>query len=189
MKTAFAAAAAVLLVAGCGGSRTVTKTVTVTSPPAAAESTTTVTVTALQAVDVNALGPPADSVQFGHIQSLKRRGASFRLRFDPAWLLSGVTASAAAADGTAAEPGEPVADDYYVVDEGHRLLTYVVPADARVTVLAHGVEQDPIAVSELAQIVAGGNPLGAPLFEPIDTGFWIVVQVDTVRSLHQRYVP
>ena len=61
----------------------------------------------------------------------------------------------AAAEDGAVEPGEPVPNDNYVVDEGHRLLTYIVPADARVTVLTESPEGTPISVEELAQIVAG----------------------------------
>src|SRR6476659_5825625 len=73
--------------------------------------------------------------EFGHINSLKRDGDGYRLRFDPAWFTSGVTANEAAAEDGAVEPGEPVPNDNYVVDESHRLLTYLVPADAHVTVL------------------------------------------------------
>jgi hypothetical protein len=47
----------------------------------------------------------------------------------------------------------------------------------------------PIGVAQLAQIVSGKNPLGRPLFEPITTGFWILVNIDTVRSLDQQYQP
>src|SRR5581483_1061011 len=64
---------------------------------------------------------------FGHIHSLTRRGDQFELRFDPAWFLSGVTANAAAAADGAVEPGQPVPNDNYVVDESHRLYTYVLP--------------------------------------------------------------
>jgi hypothetical protein len=108
------------------------------------------------------------------------------LRFDPAWFLMGDTASAAAAEDAVIAPGEPVPNDNYRVDEGHRLLTYRVPADARVTVLKTSPQSEPITVEELAGIVKNGKP---KLWEPISTGFWIRVEIDTVRSLDQQYIP
>jgi len=58
-----------------------------------------------------------------------------------------------------------------------------------VTVLADGVDGTPITVAQLAKIVKGGEPLGHPLFEPLETGVWILYDVDTVRSIDQQYVP
>jgi hypothetical protein len=170
---------ACLLVAtsGCGSTKTVTKTLT---------QTVTVSGTAKTGV-----GPPGDFVQFGHIKSLKPKGSGFVMRFDPEWFLSGVTANTAAAEDGAVQPGEAVPNDNYRLDEGHRLLTYLVPANARVTVLTTGANLagTPITVAQLAQIVSGRNPLPRPLFEPIDTGFWIDIHIDTVRSLKQQYLP
>jgi len=157
--------------AGCGSTKTVTKTVTVTG--------TTKT----------GVGPPGEIVEFGYIKSLTRKGSNFEMRFDPAWLLSGMTANVAAAEDGAVDPGQPVPNDNYIVNEGHRLLTYRVAANARVTALTKGVAGTPITVSELAQLVNGKNPFQRPLFEPITTGFWILVNIDTVRSLDQQYHP
>jgi hypothetical protein len=160
--------AVVVLIAGCGGTKTVTRTVTVDS-------------SAKQGV-----GAPLEHVEFGYIKMLERKGAGYEVTFDPAWFLGGETASAAAAqDGTVA-PGEPVPNDYYVVDEGHRMLTFRVSPDAKVTVLVDGPESEPIALEELAQIVEGNH---APLWEPIETGFWIRYRIDTVTSLDQQYRP
>ena len=152
-----------VVAAGCGTTKTVTKTVTV---PGATKS---------------GVGPPGEIVQFGYIKSLMRKGSRFELRFDPAWFLSGVTANTAAAEDGAVEPGEPVPNDNYRVDEGHRLLTYLVPATAHVTVLTKGVSGTTITVSQLAQIVKGKNPVNRPLFEPITTGFWILVRSEERR--------
>jgi hypothetical protein len=157
---------ATVAAAGCGGTTTVTKTVTVT--PAAQSN---------------------EIAQFGYLKSLERKGSGYEMRFDPALLLSGETANVAAAEDGAVPAGEPVPNDNYVLDEGHRLLTYEVPANARVTVLTKGVAGSPITVAELAQLVRGENPFGKPLFEPITTGFWILVNIDTVRSLDQQYRP
>ena len=168
MRPAVCLAAVLVLAAGCGGTKTATRTVTVDS-------------SAKQGV-----GAPLEHVEFGYIKSLEQKGAGYELKFDPAWFLSGETANKAAAEDGAVPPGEPVPNDNYVVDEGHRLLTYRVAPDAKVTVLVDGPESEPITVAELARIVNGDHK---PLWEPIDTGFWIRYRIDTVHSLDQQYRP
>jgi hypothetical protein len=133
----------------------------------------------------------ADRV-FGHVSSLTRSGDRYEMRFDPAWFTSGVTANTAAAEDGVVEPGEPVPNDNYRIEEGHRLLTYLVPTDARVTVLTRQGDpanfgSTPITVAELAQIVDGESSID--LFEPLDSGIWIRVSIDTVCSLDQQYQP
>ena len=168
MRRAFFLAAVLMLSAGCGGTKTVTRTVTVDSSAK------------------RGVGAPVERVEFGYIKSLKRKGTAYELKFDPAWFLAGETANRAAAEDGAVAPGEPVPNDYYVVDEGHRLLTYRVPPDAKVTMLVDGPESTPITVEELARIVNGNHK---PLWEPIETGFWIRYRIDTVKSLDQQYRP
>ena len=168
MRPAVCLAAVLVLAAGCGGTKSVTRTVTVDSSAK------------------HGVGAPLEHVEFGYIKSLEQKGADYELKFDPAWFLSGETANKAAAEDGAVPPGEPVPNDNYVVDEGHRLLTYRVAPDARVTVLVDGPEGEPITVAELARIVNGDNK---PLWEPIDTGFWIRYRIDTVHSLDQQYRP
>lgn len=129
---------------------------------------------------------------FGHISTLTPTDDGYELRFDPAWFTSGVTANTAAAEDGVVEPGEPVPNDNYRIEEGHRLLTYVVPADAHVTVLTRSGDaanfgSTPIPVSELAQLVNGEEPV--ELFEPLDSGVWIRVDIDTVCALDQQYQP
>lgn len=62
------------------------------------------------------------------------------MRFDPAWFLSGEAANRAAAEDGAVEPGQPAPNDNYVVEEGHRLLTYLVAASAQIRVDIDTVE-------------------------------------------------
>jgi hypothetical protein len=131
--------------------------------------------------------PPARQTLFGHIKSLQAKGAGFVMRFDPEWFLSGSTANAAAAEGGAVEPGQPVPNDNYRVDEGHHLFTYNVPADAHVTVITKAPTGTPITVPQLADIVNGTSRL--KLFEPLASGVWLVIHGDTVRSLEQQYQP
>jgi hypothetical protein len=135
---------------------------------------------------------PCGDRMYGHISTLKRDGDVYRMRFDPAWFTSGVTANEAAAEDGVVEPGEPVPNDNYRIEEGHRLLTYLVAPDAHVTVLTR--QGDPanfgsteVTVDQLAQLVAGQKPV--ELFEGLDTGVWIAVEVDTVCSIDQQYVP
>ena len=168
MRPAVCLAAVLVLAAGCGGTKSVTRTVTVDSSAK------------------HGVGAPLEHLEFGYIKSLEQKGTGYELKFDPAWFLSGETANKAAAEDGAVPPGEPVPNDNYVVDEGHRLLTYRVAPDARVTVLVDGPESKPITVAELAQIVNGNHK---PLWEPIDTGFWIRYRIDTVHSLDQQYRP
>jgi hypothetical protein len=195
VKTSHAipAAAALIvlgLVAGCSGKSsepagTKTVTVTETTQPAPAD---TVTISVPHPVAVTKLGPapPRHRIEFGHIKSLVHSGAGFKMRFDPAQFLTGITANDAALEDTGSSD---VPNDNYVVDESHRTYSYLVPADAHVTVLTGGVDGTPITVGQLARLVKGKDPLGHPLFEPLETGFWILIDVDTVHSLDQQYVP
>jgi len=133
---------------------------------------------------------PGDYVLFGHVKSLAPRGGAFELRFDPAWFTSGLTATRAKLEDTGY--GD-VPNDNYIVEEGHRLLTYILPASARITVLTASNPQGgpfpatAITASQLAELVAGKKPV--KLWEGLDTGFWMHVHVDTVCSLAQQYHP
>jgi hypothetical protein len=161
-----------LLAAGCGSTKTVTRTVTV------------------DATEKSGFGAPSEQAQFGYIKSLKPRGDGYVMRFDPALLLMGITANTAAAEDGAVAPGEPVPNDNYRLNEGHRLLTFLVPANVHVTVLTTKggpVGETKIDVAELSRIVNGGKHL--KLFEPLLSGIWIRYRIDTVRSIAQQYQP
>jgi hypothetical protein len=131
--------------------------------------------------------PAGQMALYGHIRTLISKGGHFEMRFDPAWFTSGITASRAALQDTGSSD---VPNDNYVVEGGHRLLTYLVSTGARITVLTNngqGISATPITVSELARIVNGGTH--RKLFEPLDSGVWIRVHGDTIRSLDQQYRP
>jgi hypothetical protein len=164
----------VFLAAGCGGSRTVV--------------TTTVSRSA------SGVSAPGDQRIYGTIKSLHRAGRRYELQIDPAWFTSGVTANVAQAhdQGTVCRPSTcpPVANDNYVIDEGHRLLTYFIGADVHGTVLGKdptGFRSTTITAAQLARLVAGDSSLR--LFEPLSTGVWILVHVDTVKTFAQQYRP
>ena len=144
------------------------------------------------------LAAPGDQTIYGHIESLLRVGGRYELSFDPQSFLSGVTANVAAArdQGATCKPSAcpPVPNDNYAVDESHRLYTYLVPPDAHVTVLTNRgnparLGATPVTVAQLAQIVGNGKAPGVVLFEPLSSGVWIRVHIDTVRSLDQQYRP
>jgi hypothetical protein len=118
--------------------------------------------------------PAGQQSLYGHISSLTRRGDHYVLRFDPAWLLTGVTASRAAFEDTGS--GD-VPNDSYARDETHKLLTFLVPVSTPVTVLTHVTCATRTTVAKLAKSATPHRR------------FWIRVRIDTVRSLDEPYHP
>ncbi len=113
------------------------------------------------------------------------------MRFDPALSLSGETANVAAAEDGVVAAGEPVPNDNYVVDESRRAYTYLVADDVKVTLLVRTSSEKwgptPVTLAQLEQILDGTSDLH--LFEPLDTGVWITIDIDTVRGVYQQYKP
>jgi hypothetical protein len=139
--------------------------------------------------------PPSERLLLGSIKSLTKAGDQYVLRFDPVILTSGVTANVLQAEqqGESCKPTAcpPVPNDNLIFDEGHQLLTYLVPDDAKVTILVRSVNPLEISVSELADLVAGKEVAGLPYVRPYISAvdFWIDVYIDTVRSITQQYQP
>jgi hypothetical protein len=128
-------------------------------------------------------------VIYGHIKSITRKRGRFEMRFDPALWLGGVTAYRAAVEDGSIKPGEPISNDYYIREEGHRLLTYVVPATARlriITDISAGIRYKQVTPAQLAQVLSGRNE---KLGRYRSYGFWLRADLDTVRSLDQQYQP
>jgi hypothetical protein len=50
-----------------------------------------------------------------------------------------------------------------------------------------GISATPISAAELSRIVNGGKH--RKLFEPLASGVWIRVRIDTVKELDQQYKP
>ena len=141
-----------------------------------------------------AQGPHQD-VLYGHIKTLRLVGGRYELRIDPALFLQGTAAERAAVEDGAIRRGEPVPNDYYIVDEGHRLLTFIVRRDAPVTVVTQRgigpIETTRVSVPELAQLLAGKNPNHRHLAQP-KAGYWIGIGAkypDRVIALDQQYQP
>ena len=118
--------------------------------------------------------PAGQQSLYGHINSLTRKGNHYVLRFDPAWLLSGLTASRAALEDTGSSD---VPNDTYTRDETHKLLTFLVPAGANVTALTHATCSTRTTVAKLANSATPRRR------------FWIRVRIDTVRSIDEQYHP
>ena len=134
--------------------------------------------------------PCGEQRLFGYIRSLTRKGGTYRMRFDPALVTSGVTANTAAAQDHVIAPGTSMPNDNYVVNESRRTYVYLVPPSTPVRVLKTSSDigvGSPITVAYLAQLVSGTRPM--TLWEPLDTGFWMWVHVDTACDLQQQYHP
>ena len=161
----------VALAAGCGGTRTVVETTTVVRAPS----------------------PIVTGNQWlhGQVKSIERDGNHYLLRFDPSSFLSGVTANVAQAEDQGktckATACPPVANDNYVVDESHRLYTYLLPLDVRGTVLRNSSDRQTITATQLAQLVHHTGSVRP--FEPLESGMWLLVHIDTIRTFAQQYVP
>ncbi len=129
-------------------------------------------------------GKPGQQTFYGHVKSISQRGGRLELRFDPALWLTGVAAEHACGCS-------PVPNDYVVVDESHRLLTFALRRDAAVTIVTGHDFATPIGVGELAQIVAGKNPKHRNLLEP-KAGFWIRIgngYPNSIVAVGQQYQP
>ena len=120
------------------------------------------------------------------------KGSTFRAAAMAAALFSSTALAAAQNVTIGVWAGGSGPNDNYRVEEGHRLLTYLVPPSTPVTVLTR--EGDPasfgatsISVAELTELVAGKKPV--ELFEPLDSGVWARYRIDTVCALDQQYQP
>src|SRR5688500_9377934 len=125
--------------------------------------------------------PPATLVQYGYVRSLVRSGNGYRMRFDPAFWLSGQTANRAAIEDGVIARGEAVPNDYYIRNESRRQLTYTVLPRARVTIVTNsavgGLRATRISVPELAASTAGRNPHKRRLYGR-GLGCWLRVAGD-----------
>jgi hypothetical protein len=132
-------------------------------------------------------GGPHEIVLFGHVASLKPSGQRYVLRFDPAILLTGKTAS----DYAFAKTGShDVPNDHVTYDPDHTLLTFIVPKSALATVMTNkkSIKATRVSIALLARVIAGHAPQSLRLFEP-QAAFWIVVRTDTVVEFDQQYQP
>lgn len=174
MRSVFLLLAVPALLVACGTTHTVVRTVTVTHTVAAPAT--------------------ADQRLYGHIRSMEQTPGGYLVHFDPAWFLSGITANAAEAEnqGVTCAPRdcEPVPNDNLVADESDRTYVYFLPSAVHGTVLtktSNNFAETTVTAAQLADIVAGKSSL--QLFEPLESGVWLIVHIDTIRSFSQQYQP
>jgi hypothetical protein len=133
--------------------------------------------------------PPRQIVQYGYVSSVTQKGRDYRLRFDPAFFLTGLTATVAAIEDGEIKPGEALPNDYHIRNPEHSLLTYKLPAKVYVTVL-RDLGTTKISVAYLTKLLRGSKPCGHfQLRAPCRLGFWLQANGDTVKSLNQQYQP
>ena len=181
--------AAAFLLSGCslGGTQTTTATST---------RTTTVTVTRTVTTPVKP-GPPAETSNaqyFGTPVSITQVDAKrYLLVFKPRFFLVGVTANVvgAAQQGTTCEPlaCPGIEDDHWVIAAGSTNLTFILPATTTGTVLTAEIvmTNTTVTAAQLSALVAGSKT--PKLMEPLDSGLWLTVNVDTVTSFAQQFQP
>jgi hypothetical protein len=172
---------AALLLAGCGAGAQ-TKTVTTTTTVAGQQPT--------------AAPGPQNATYFGQPVSVSNAGGGrYLLVLKPQSYLVGVTANTASAQqqGTTCAPLScpGVDDDRLVVPAGSQSLTFVLPAKTTGTVLelvgSGGSRAVRISGAQLAAVVGGATT--PKLVEPLDSGIWLAVNVDTVTSFAQQFQP
>jgi hypothetical protein len=178
--------AAALVLSGCavGGSKTTTVTVT-----------RTVTSAAGPKKPHPAQAETANVKYFGTPVSVTKLDAKrYALTIKPEFFLVGVTANAAFAAGqhNACQPLEcaPVEDDRWVIPAGTQNLVFILPVKTTGTVLTlgHGnVQTSKVTAAQLAALFGGAKT--PRLFEPLESGLWLTVDVDIVTSFAQQYQP
>ena len=160
--------------------------------------TTTTTVTLTRTVTTEAkpgpLGQTDHAQYFGTVASITQVDTKrYLLVFKPEFLLVGVTANVvgAARAGTTCEPlaCPGVDNDHVVIPAGTQVLTFILPAQVKGTVvtLGSGIDNTPVNGAQLAAIVGGAS--GPNGMEPLDSGVWLTVDTDTVTSFAQAYQP
>jgi len=139
----------------------------------------------------------APDVQFGYVKGLTRLGKAYKLRFDLGVRLAGRTGAQACIDNDGCRPGTTgLPDDVYDHDF-HYVVTYRVPPDARVTMVAAG-RPNPIRItpSELYALAHGRSPLRRRFMDPTLEHFGFYLEAvpehpgfDSVARLEQAYHP
>lgn len=182
--------AAAFLVAGCavGGTKTSTETTTLTV-------TRTVTTAATPTPAKGALAETENARYFGAPVSITKLDATrYALVLEPQFFLVGVTANVLfnAAQQNACQPLECSSppDDRYVIPAGARNLLFVLPASAKGAVLTMDggkMKSTTLLAPQLAALVNGAKT--PQLVEPLDSGLWLTVDVDTVTSFAQQFQP
>ena len=170
---------AALALAGCAVGKNTVSTVTVTTQRPAPK-------VPLGAQDARYFGVP--------VSISKVDAKRFLLALKPQSYLVGVTANVAFAQqqGTACAPLScpGVEDDRLVVPAGSQQLTFVLPAKTTGTVITVNggkMHNTTVTASQLAGLLGGAKT--PHLIEPLESGVWLAVDVDSVTSFAQQFEP
>jgi hypothetical protein len=129
--------------------------------------------------------------QFGFIRSVDTSTDPARLEFDEAeWLMGEAAQQAAVQDGQL-EPGQPVANDYYVrnLDKGTRVLE--VAPDAAVTAIRCQLCRDG-KPGKLTDFLASFSKKGQTYndeYRGAESQYWLTIEDGRVLAIDEQYRP
>ena len=165
-------AAAVLVLAGCGGGEE-------SSPETS--GTTTGTTTQGQAA----------GERFGYIRSVSTAGPAATLAFDEAEFLTGDEAQRAAEEDGVVQPGEPVPNDYYIRNPDKTTQTLPIATDAKITARRCSLcrNGEPGDLEDfLASFMKTGQTFADP-YRGAKSQYWLTIEDGTVVGIDEQYVP
>ena len=165
-------AAAVLVLAGCGGGEE-------SSPETS--GTTTGTTTQAQAA----------GEQFGYIRSVSTAGPAATLAFDEAEFLTGDEAQRAAEEDGVVQPGEPVPNDYYIRNPDKTTETLPIATDAKITARRCSLcrKGQPGDLEDfLASFMKTGQTYADP-YRGAKSLYWLTIEDGTVVAIDEQYLP
>jgi hypothetical protein len=143
-------------------------TTTAASPPATEEPAD------LGDADETGVSELEDGRHFGYWDSFDIGDTVAFGEFDLAYFLSG-----AEAEAVAAERGDTVENDYYIVNDNPKLRTLIAHGDTEVTVLAD--QGGPDTVSTNVADFAVDRHTGS--------GFWVTIEDGIVTAIEEQFVP
>jgi hypothetical protein len=114
-----------------------------------------------------------DGRHFGFWQSFEIGDTIAYGEFDLAQFLTG-----AAAEAAAAERGDEVNNDYYIVNDNPRLRTLIAEGDTVVRVLEGGTPD--LMDTNVADFAVERSP---------EAGFWVTIEDGIVTRIEQQFVP
>lgn len=182
-RAVLACVVALVLAAGCGddgngdGEDAATTTTTTTT---ASTSTTSTTVAAeptdeLPDSDESGLSELEDGRYFGFWDSLVIGDESAVGELDLAFFLTGAEAEAAAA-----ERGDFVENDSYIVNDNPRLRTIIAKGDTEVLVLAGEGGSPDLEPSNVADFAVDRHER---------SGFWVTIEGGIATKIEEQFVP
>jgi hypothetical protein len=169
-----------VLLAGCGGGSDdeAAAEATTSSTVATTASTTTTTTEPTTELPDNADSGRSeleDGTHFGFWDSFEIGDTVAFGEFDLAYFLTGADAATAAA-----EHGDVVENDYYIVNDNPRLRTIIAHGDTEVLVLADDGGSPDHEATNVADYAVDRRP---------DTGVWVTIENGVATRIEEQFVP